>query len=72
MVKNDKWVQFSLIFQPFEDEIELWVDGKFIYKISAYSSNMITDLNFSRLENSANNEMYVDELCYKEWSHYKV
>ena len=64
---QNKWIKFTLIFQPAENEIELWLDGKFIYKITDYGSNKITDLNFAGDPNLGTNEFYIDNICYLEF-----
>lgn len=64
---QNTWIKFTLIFQPHENEIELWIDGKFIFKVIDYGSNKITDLNFAGDPLLNTNEFYVDNLCYNEF-----
>lgn len=67
-IVENRWINFSIIFQPFENEIEFWMDYLPVLILKNYQSNKIEDLNFSSLTNSNSNEFYVDDLCYKEWS----
>ncbi len=67
-IVENRWINFSIIFQPFENEIEFWMDYLPVLILKNYQSNKIEDLNFSSTTNSNNNEYYVDDLCYKEWS----
>ncbi len=63
-----RWLTMALIFQPFENEVELWADHYLIYKLTNYMSNKVEDINFYSINTSANNEYYIDDLCYFEWS----
>jgi hypothetical protein len=65
---SGKWNQMAIIFQPFDDEIEFWVNYTLIYTVSNYESNKIEDLNFYTISNQQNTEYHIDDLCYKEWS----
>lgn len=65
---SDKWNQMTIIFQPFDDEIEFWVNYSLIHIVTNYMSNKIEDLNFYTINNLQNTEYYIDDLCYKEWS----
>ncbi len=65
---ENRWINFSIIFQPFQDEIEFWLDYLPVLILKNYTSNKIEDLNLSSLTTSNNNEFYIDDLCYKEWS----
>jgi hypothetical protein len=65
---ENRWINFSIIFQPFENEIEFWMDYIPVLILKNYQSNKIEDLNFSSITNSNNNEFYIDDLCYKEWN----
>lgn len=61
----NKWMKCSLIFQPLEDEIELFIDGKFIAKSIEFTQHNITDLNFYSIQNTAT-QYYIDNICYQE------
>jgi hypothetical protein len=63
----NKWVNVALIFQPFKNTIEIWFNNNLVGRAENYQSNLVTDLNFYFLNGSNNNEMYIDELCYREW-----
>ncbi|MEZ4909479.1 MAG: T9SS type A sorting domain-containing protein [Saprospiraceae bacterium] len=67
-VRTDTWIKCALIFQPYENEIELWVDGKFVYKEINYQSNTISQLNFYGKAGDQNNQFYIDEICYNEFN----
>lgn len=62
------WMHFAIIFQPFENQIELWVNSSLIHTVTNYQSNTVTDLNFFGITGRQNTEYYVDQICYKEWS----
>ena len=64
-IKNDTWIKHVLIFQPDENEIEFWFDGRFVFKESNFQSNRIGQLNFNN--KGINTEYYVDEICYSEF-----
>jgi hypothetical protein len=65
----NKWFDVSIIFQPFRNTIEIWVNKQFVGSVQDYESNLVTDLNMYALTNISYNEMYVDEICYREWKH---
>jgi hypothetical protein len=64
---HNQWVKFALVFQPFENEIELWMDGKFVYKETGYMSNSINQLNYYfNQQNPVGSEFFIDDICYSE------
>lgn len=65
-INTDSWVKHALIFQPHENEIELWIDGKFVYKETNYQSNAIGQLRFYGRSNDQTNLYYIDDICYQE------
>lgn len=64
---HDRWIDVALIMQPFQNEIELWIDNTIQARISNYQSNKITDFNLYSWTSSSSNEMYIDDLCYRSW-----
>lgn len=60
------WIKFAIIFNPEQNSFELWVDGKFIYKVSDYMSNKVTDLNLYGDGMTFPNGFYIDDICYRE------
>lgn len=64
---QNSWIRIVLIFRPYENKIELWINGKFIYEVTDYQSNLVTDLNLSGISTVNNNEFYIDAICYLEF-----
>ncbi len=66
----NKWHHVSLIFQPFKNTIELWINGEFKSKYSNFTNNGVIDFNMYHHDTFlTTNEMYIDEICYREWKH---
>lgn len=63
---NSKWFKVSIIFNPDLDQIELWVDCKYVYTLTNYQSNQITDLNWYGTSGLSTNQFYIDNLLYYE------
>ncbi|MGB4961117.1 MAG: hypothetical protein WBO36_16655, partial [Saprospiraceae bacterium] len=64
---HNQWVKFTLIFQPFENEIELWMNGKFLYKETEFGSNQVSQLNYyPNTQNPSNTEFFIDDILYRE------
>ena len=64
----NRWVDVAIIFQPHENEIELWWDNNFLAKLTNYQSNQITDVNFYGIDGNNNTSYYIDDICYLEWT----
>ncbi|HLO54204.1 MAG TPA: T9SS type A sorting domain-containing protein [Saprospiraceae bacterium] len=60
------WIKFAIIFSPKQNSFELWVDGEFVYKVTDYMSNKVTDLNLYGDGMISSNGFYIDDICYRE------
>jgi len=63
----NNWMKIAVIFQPQDDEIELFINNVFVYKVVNYTSNQIGQINFAALPNKNNTEFYIDNLCYRAY-----
>lgn len=69
---EDRWIPMAFIFQPFENDIEFWVDYYRIHVLDNYQSNKIEDINFTSLSNTVQSAYYIDDICYMEWNRDKI
>lgn len=64
--QQNVWLKFSIVFNPKEDLFELWLNGRFIHRVTDYKSNKVTDLNIYGDAMTVPNGFYVDDICYRE------